>query len=87
MVEKGQNNVRNYKFLAKYFFQDFQTFSIIIYIESLLIKSYKRFYKKREKALMQQSLRKEKLRKAGLCFVTGYFIKPFKMTVNHFFLQ
>ena len=48
---------------------------------------YKRFYKKREKTLIQQSMRKEKLRKVGFCFITGYFIKPFKMTVNHFFFN
>ena len=33
-------------------------------------KSYKRFYKKKEKKLIHQSIRKEKLRKIGLCFVT-----------------
>ena len=43
--------------------------------ESLLMKSYQlfkiyiRFYKKREKALIQQSMRKEKLRKFGLYFI------------------
>ena len=40
MVYKGQNNVRNYKFLAKYFYQYFQIFSIVIYNESLPMKSY-----------------------------------------------
>ena len=30
-------------------------------------------------------MRKEKLRKIGLCFITGCFIKPFKMIINHFF--
>ena len=30
-------------------------------------------------------MRKEKLRKVGLCFITGCFIKPFKMIINHFF--
>ena len=30
MVWKGLNNVRNYKFLAKYFYQYFQIFSIFI---------------------------------------------------------
>ena len=52
-LKKGQNNVRNYKFLAKYF----QIFSIFIYNESLPMKSYqffkicKRFDKEREKTL------------------------------------
>ena len=31
-------------------------------------------------------MRKEKLRKVGLCFITGCFIKPFKMIINHAFL-
>ena len=43
MVQKGQNNVRNYKFLAKYFSQHFQIFSIFIYNESLPMKSYQFF--------------------------------------------
>ena len=44
-------------------------------------KIFKRFYKKKEKKpLIQQSTRKEKLRNVGLSFITGYFIKPFKMT-------
>ena len=30
-------------------------------------------------------MRKDKLRKVGLCFITGCFIKPFKMIINHFF--
>ena len=28
---------------------------------------------------------KEKLRKVGFYFITGCLIKPFKMTINHFF--
>ena len=32
-------------------------------------KINKRFYKKREKTVTQQSMRKEKLRKVGLCFI------------------
>ena len=50
-------------------------------------KIYKRLYKKREKTLIQQSMRRKQLRKVGLCFITGYFIKPFKMTVTHFFFN
>ena len=30
-------------------------------------------------------MRKEKLRKVGLCFKTGCFIKPLNMISNHFF--
>ena len=33
---------------------------------------------------MQQSMRKEKLRKAGLFLITGCFIKSFNMIINHF---
>ena len=29
----------------------------------------------------------EKIRKVGLCFITGYFMKPFKITINHFFFN
>ena len=30
---------------------------------------YKRFYKKREETVIKQSMRKEKLKKVGLCFI------------------
>ena len=30
-------------------------------------------------------MKKEKLKKVRLCFITGSFIKPFKMIINHFF--
>ena len=46
---------------------------------------YKSFDKEREKALMQRSMRKEKLREVGICFIAGCFLKPFKMIINHFF--
>ena len=68
-----------------------QIFSIFIYNESLPMKCYqffkicKRFDKEREKALMQQSMRKKKLRKVGLCFIAGCFIKSFNMVINHLF--
>ena len=67
--------------------------SIFIYNGSLPMKSYqifkisKRFDKEREKTLMQQSMRKEKQRKVGLCFITGCFIKSFNMIINHFFVS
>ena len=90
IVKKCQSNVRNYKLLAKYFYQHFQIFSIFIYNESWPMKYYqffktcKRFNKEREKTLMQQLMRKEKLRKVGLCFIAGRFIKSFNMVVIHF---
>ena len=65
--------------------------SIFKFSQFLLIKSYqffkiyKRFHKEREKTPIQQSMRKEKLRKVRLCFITGCFINPFKMIINHFF--
>ena len=52
------------KFLAQYFCQYFQIFSIFIYNESLpmksyqFLKTYKSFDKEREKALIQLSMRK-----------------------------
>ena len=30
-------------------------------------------------------MRKEKLKKVGLCFTTDCFIKPFKMIINHIY--
>ena len=44
------------------------------------------FDKEREKKLMQQSMRKEKLKKSGLCFIKGCFIKSFNMIINHVFV-
>ena len=32
-------------------------------------------------------MRKEKLRKVRLCFITGCFIKPFKMIITHVFFN
>ena len=55
MIYKGQNNVRNYKFLAKYFYKYFQNVSIFTYNDRWPMKSYqffkiyKSFEKKREK--------------------------------------
>ena len=34
---------------------------------------------------MQQSMRKEKLRKVRLCFIAGCFRKSFNMIINHCF--
>ena len=49
------------------------------------LKIDKRFDKEKEKTLMQQSMRKEKKRKVGLCFVAGYLIKSFNMKLIIFF--
>ena len=49
-------------------------------------KIYKRFYKKKEKKLIQQSIGK-KTGKVGLCFIACCFIKLFKIIINHFFLN
>ena len=51
------------------------------------LKIWKDFNKEKEKTLMQQSMRKEKQRKVGLCFITGCFIKSFNMIINHFFVS
>ena len=52
-----------------------------------IFQNCKRFDKEREKTLMKQSTRKEKLRKVGLRFITGCFIKSFIMTIDHFFVS
>ena len=58
-----------------------------MYNECLLMKFYqffkiyKHFEKETEKRLAQQSMRKEKLTKVGHCFITGRFIKSFKMII------
>ena len=90
---KRSKNIRNYKFWAKYFYQHFQIFSIIIYNESLAMKSYQflkicnALIRKEKKTLTQESMRKEKLRIVGLCFITGCSIKSFNMIINHFFVS
>ena len=67
--------------------------SIFKFSPFLSIKSYqffKMYYcidKETEKTHIQQSRRKEKLRKVGLCFTTLYFIKPFQLIINHLFLK
>ena len=48
-------------------------------------KIWKRFDKEREKTLMLQSMRKEKLRKVGLCFITSCFVKSFNMIIIYLF--
>ena len=48
-------------------------------------KICKSFDKEREESLMQSSMRKEKLRKVGLGFISGCFIKSFNMIIKHFF--
>ena len=47
-------------------------------------KICKHFDKEKEKTLMQQSMRKETLRKFGLCFIAVSFIKSFNMMINYF---
>ena len=49
-------------------------------------KICKSFDKEREKTVMQQPMRKEKLNKVGLRIITGCFIKSFNLTINHFFV-
>ena len=42
---------------------------------------------RKEKTLMQQSMRKKKLRKVGFCFITGCFISPLmRRLFNHLFV-
>ena len=66
--------------------------SIFKFSPFLLIKfiSFSKFtnalIRKEKKTLVQQSMRKEKLKIAGLSFKRGSFVKPFKMIINLFFL-
>ena len=46
---------------------------------------YKHFDMEREKNTYA-AVSEKKLRKVELCFMTGCFIKPFNMIINHFFL-
>ena len=71
--------------MAKYFDQYFQIFSIFISNEGLPMIFTNALIKKTEETLIHQSMRKEKLRIARLCFIVGCFIKSFKMIINHFF--
>ena len=49
---------------------------------------YKCIYKKREKTVIQQSMRKEKIHKRwNFFYLTGYFMKSLKMAINHFFFN
>ena len=65
MIYKGQNNVTNYKFFAKYLYHHFQIFSIFKYNESLPMKFYqifkmcKCFDKEREKSLCNSQSEKK----------------------------
>ena len=73
-------------------FQHFQLFSIFIYNEILPVKyqffkTCKCFDKEREKKLIQQSMRKEKLKKVGLCFITSYFIISFNTIIKGTLMQ
>ena len=43
--------------------------------------------RKDKETLMQHSMRKEKLRKVGVCFITGCYIKSFNMIINHFLFR
>ena len=89
MVSKTQNNVRNYKFFAKYFYKYFQIFSILIHNERLLVKSYqflkiyKRFDKERERTICTSQWEKKNWEKFEF-FITGSFRKPLKIAINPF---
>ena len=87
-----KNNIekyfRNYKFWVKYFYQYFQIFSIFIYNEILSIfQKLQTLWQGKKKTPIQQPMTKEKLRKNGLCFITGCFIKPFKIIISFYILQ
>ena len=99
--KKGKITLKTITFCANYFSEYFQIFSIFVYNESFPMKSYQFFKickclgqrkkrerdKDREKKLKQPSMRKEKLRKVGLCLITGIFIKSFNMIIIQFFVS
>ena len=63
-----ENNVFDETFLSV--FSNFLHFNESLQMKSYqILKIYKRFYKQREKAIIQQSMRKEKLRKFELFFI------------------
>ena len=86
MVWKSQNNVRNYMFLAQYFYQHSQIFSIFIYHGSMPMKSYqffkicKRFDKEREKTVNEK-----KKTDNILTLFYNRLLKSFNMIINLFF--
>ena len=45
---------------------------------------YKRFCKEKEKTLLRSTMITI-LGKSGLCFITGCFIRPFKIIINIFY--
>ena len=86
MVWKSQNNVRNYMFLAQYFYQHSQIFSIFICHGSMPMKSYqffkicKRFDKEREKTVNEK-----KKTDNILTLFYNRLLKSFNMIINLFF--
>ena len=50
-------------------------------------KICRHFDRESKKTLVQQSIRKETLRKFELCFITDCLIKPFNMVINHFLFR
>ena len=74
-------------------FQYFQIFFIFIYNESLPVKSYqffkiyKRFYKKEKNSHTAVNEQRKNERSCTLFYLTGYFMKPLKIVLNHFFFN
>ena len=91
MVQKGQNNARTYTFQAKYSISIFKFTPFLCAMNAcqLNLINFSKFgnalIRKEKKTLMQQSIRKEKLRKVGLYFITACFIKTFNRIIIHFF--
>ena len=95
MVSDGLNrpkNIRNCKFLTKYFYQHFQILAIFIRNESLPMKSYqifkicKRFNTETEKNTYAAVNEKRKTEKSWTLFYNRLFYKVFNMIINHFFV-
>ena len=93
MVGKGENYVRNYKIFSKRFVLVFSNFSHFYIQWKLAHEILSMFYnlqtllQRKENNTHIAVNEKRKLRKVGLCFTTGCFIKLLKMIINHFFFN
>ena len=90
---KSQNNVRNFKFLVKYFYKYFQIFPIVIYNENLPMKSYnffqiyKRFDRKSEKTLIDKSMRKKTVKNWTFSYSRLFYTDLWNDSLLFFTLQ
>ena len=87
-------NVRNYSFWRNISFSIFKFCPFLNIMKACRwnqsFKIYKRFYKKREETRNSHTSVNEKRRNKkswNFFYLTGYFMKPLKMAINHFFFN